>query len=98
MCSGDRENTCHVFPWKDCVEEVLFLPAFYILCLGASLAQDRGRLESRIEVLLNDLESQKKQNERDNDALRIKAKILDDQTETIRKLKEVLFVYKIRMN
>ncbi|KAA0719312.1 Leucine-rich repeat and coiled-coil domain-containing protein 1 [Triplophysa tibetana] len=57
---------------------------------GASLAQDRGRLESRIEVLLNDLESQKKRNERDNDALRIKAKILDDQTETIRKLKEAL--------
>lgn len=58
-------------------------------CLGASLAQDRGRLEARIEVLLTELESQKKQNERDNDALRIKAKIVDDQTETIRKLKEV---------
>lgn len=59
------------------------------VCLGASLAQDRGRLEARIEVLLTELESQKKQNERDNDALRIKAKIVDDQTETIRKLKEV---------
>lgn len=58
-------------------------------CLGASLAQDRGRLEARIEVLLTELESQKKQNERDNDTLRIKAKIVDDQTETIRKLKEV---------
>lgn len=57
---------------------------------GASLAQDRGRLEARIEVLLGELESQKKQNERDNDALRIKAKIVDDQTETIRKLKEAL--------
>ncbi len=57
--------------------------------LGASLAQDRGRLEARIEVLFGELESQKKQNERDNDALRIKAKIVDDQTETIRKLKEV---------
>ncbi|KAK9979303.1 hypothetical protein ABG768_012739 [Culter alburnus] len=57
---------------------------------GASLAQDRGRLEARIEVLLTELESQKKQNERDNDALRIKAKIVDDQTETIRKLKEAL--------
>lgn len=59
------------------------------VCLGASLAQDRGRLEARIEVLFTELESQKKQNERDNDALRIKAKIVDDQTETIRKLKEV---------
>lgn len=65
------------------------------ICLGASLAQDRGRLEARIEVLLTELESQKKQNERDNDALRIKAKIVDDQTETIRKLKEVKFVYRI---
>lgn len=57
--------------------------------LGASLSQDRGRLEARIEVLFGELESQKKQKERDNDALRIKAKIVDDQTETIRKLKEV---------
>uniref|UniRef100_A0A665X541 Leucine-rich repeat and coiled-coil domain-containing protein 1 n=1 Tax=Echeneis naucrates TaxID=173247 RepID=A0A665X541_ECHNA len=57
---------------------------------GASLAQDRGRLEARIEVLSTELETQKKQNERDNDALKIKAKITDDQTETIRKLKEVL--------
>uniref|UniRef100_A0AAQ5YRP5 Leucine-rich repeat and coiled-coil domain-containing protein 1 n=1 Tax=Amphiprion ocellaris TaxID=80972 RepID=A0AAQ5YRP5_AMPOC len=57
---------------------------------GASLAQDRGRLEARIEVLSNELENQKKQNERDNDALKIKTKIMDDQTETIRRLKESL--------
>ncbi|XP_061111868.1 leucine-rich repeat and coiled-coil domain-containing protein 1 [Conger conger] len=57
---------------------------------GASLAQDRGRLEAKIEVLATELETQKKQNERDNDALKIKAKILDDQTETIRKLKQGL--------
>uniref|UniRef100_A0A8C8I5H9 Leucine-rich repeat and coiled-coil domain-containing protein 1 n=1 Tax=Oncorhynchus tshawytscha TaxID=74940 RepID=A0A8C8I5H9_ONCTS len=49
---------------------------------GASLSQDRGRLENT--------SSQKKQNERDNDALRIKVKVIDDQTETIRKLKEGL--------
>lgn len=54
-----------------------------------SLAQDRGRLEARIEVLSNELEDQKKQNERNTDALKIKSKIVDDQTETIRKLKEV---------
>lgn len=58
--------------------------------VGASLAQDRGRLEARIEVLSTELESQRKQNERENDALKIKAKIIDDQTETIRKLKEVV--------
>ncbi|XP_023281142.1 leucine-rich repeat and coiled-coil domain-containing protein 1 [Seriola lalandi dorsalis] len=57
---------------------------------GASLAQDRGRLEARIEVLSTELQTQKKQNERDNDALKIKVKIIDDQTETIRKLKQVL--------
>ncbi|XP_031418909.1 leucine-rich repeat and coiled-coil domain-containing protein 1 [Clupea harengus] len=55
---------------------------------GASLAQDRGRLEAKIEVLSSELETQKKQNERDSDGLRIKAKIVDDQTDTIRKLKE----------
>ncbi|MGH0141924.1 UNVERIFIED_CONTAM: hypothetical protein FKN15_030848 [Acipenser sinensis] len=36
------------------------------------------------------MEMIKKQNERDIDALKIKAKIVDDQTETIRKLKEGL--------
>lgn len=57
--------------------------------VGVSLAQDRGRLEARIEVLGTELETQKKQNQSDMDALKIKAKIIDDQTETIRKLKEV---------
>ncbi|XP_061587172.1 leucine-rich repeat and coiled-coil domain-containing protein 1 [Cololabis saira] len=55
---------------------------------GASLSQDRGRLEARIEVLTTELEAQRKQRDRDHDALKIKAKIVDDQTETIRKLKE----------
>lgn len=62
---------------------------------GASLAQDRGRLEAKIEVLSSELDTQKKQNERDSDALRIKAKIVDDQTETIRKLKEVKMWHQI---
>lgn len=57
---------------------------------GVSLAQDRGRLEAKIEVLSTEIESLKKQNERDNDALRIKTKMVEDQTETIRKLKEGL--------
>ncbi|KAL0966614.1 hypothetical protein UPYG_G00297450 [Umbra pygmaea] len=57
---------------------------------GASLSQDRGRLEARIEVLASELESQKKQNEQVNDALRIKVKVIDDQTESIRKLKQGL--------
>ncbi|XP_067835632.1 leucine-rich repeat and coiled-coil domain-containing protein 1 isoform X2 [Heptranchias perlo] len=57
---------------------------------GTSLAQDRGRLEARIEILTSELESLKKQNEQDMNALKIKTKIVDDQTETIRKLKEGL--------
>ncbi|KAF7668417.1 hypothetical protein LDENG_00014550 [Lucifuga dentata] len=57
---------------------------------GVSLAQDRGRLEARIEVLSTELETQKKQNEKDNDALNIKVKVINDQTDTIRKLKEAL--------
>uniref|UniRef100_A0A3Q3EDT7 Leucine rich repeat and coiled-coil centrosomal protein 1 n=1 Tax=Kryptolebias marmoratus TaxID=37003 RepID=A0A3Q3EDT7_KRYMA len=58
------------------------------LAQQASLAQDRGRLEARIEVLTTELEAQRKQNQRDHDALKIKTKIMEDQTETIRKLKE----------
>ncbi|XP_063155511.1 leucine-rich repeat and coiled-coil domain-containing protein 1 [Candoia aspera] len=55
---------------------------------GASLAQDRGKLEAKIEVLTSETEALKKQNESLNDALKIKSKIVEDQTETIRKLKE----------
>lgn len=74
----------------------------YISLIGASLAQDRGRLEARIEVLSTELETQKKQNESENASLKIKAKIIDDQTETIQKLKQVqikiyLFVFFIQM-
>lgn len=80
-----------VVMFHTCFHERLDL-TYNLMCtslLGVSLAQDRGRLEARIEVLSTELETQKKQNERDNDALKIKAKIVDDQTETIRKLKEV---------
>ncbi|NXJ95063.1 LRCC1 protein, partial [Corythaixoides concolor] len=54
---------------------------------GAHLAQDRGKLEARIEVLTNEIEMLKKQKEQDSDTIRIKNKIVDDQTETIRRLK-----------
>lgn len=56
---------------------------------GASLAQDRGKLEAKIEVLTSETETLKNQNERHSDALKIKTKIIEDQTETIRRLKEV---------
>ncbi|XP_048254923.1 leucine-rich repeat and coiled-coil domain-containing protein 1-like [Haliotis rufescens] len=57
---------------------------------GSSLAQDRGRLESRIEILNQENATLKKQLERETDGLRIKSKVIDDQTETVRKLKEGL--------
>ncbi|KAM6350431.1 leucine-rich repeat and coiled-coil domain-containing protein 1 isoform 3-T3 [Podargus strigoides] len=57
---------------------------------GAHLAQDRGKLEAKIEVLTNEIEMLKKQKEQDSDTIKIKNKIVDDQTETIRKLKEGL--------
>ncbi|KAG8520398.1 Leucine-rich repeat and coiled-coil domain-containing protein 1, partial [Galemys pyrenaicus] len=55
---------------------------------GSSLAQNRGKLEAEIESLCKENDSLRKANERDNDALRIKCKIIEDQTETIGKLKE----------
>jgi len=57
---------------------------------GATLAQDRGRLESRIEGLQSELSEARKKSDRDLDALRIKTKVVDDQTETIRKLKDAV--------
>ncbi|NXL95373.1 LRCC1 protein, partial [Alectura lathami] len=57
---------------------------------GAHLSQDRGKLEAKIEVLTNEIETLKKQKEQDSDAIRIKNKIVEDQTETIRRLKEGL--------
>ncbi|XP_027702783.1 LOW QUALITY PROTEIN: leucine-rich repeat and coiled-coil domain-containing protein 1-like [Vombatus ursinus] len=57
---------------------------------GASLAQDYGKLEAKIEVLTTENESLRKLSERDSDSLKIKVKIIEDQTETIRKLKENL--------
>ncbi|NXW67057.1 LRCC1 protein, partial [Hirundo rustica] len=55
---------------------------------GAHLAQDRGKLEAKIEVLTNEIDTLKKQKEQDSDTIKIKNKIVDDQTETIRRLKE----------
>ncbi|RUS92014.1 hypothetical protein EGW08_000227 [Elysia chlorotica] len=57
---------------------------------GASLSQDRGRLEAKIETLQAEIVTLKKQLEREADAVKIKTKMVDDQTETIRKLKEAV--------
>ncbi|XP_013964769.1 leucine-rich repeat and coiled-coil domain-containing protein 1 isoform X3 [Canis lupus familiaris] len=57
---------------------------------GTSLISNRGKLEAQIESLCRENESLRKTNECDNDALRIKCKIIEDQTETIGKLKSCL--------
>ncbi|XP_049637973.1 leucine-rich repeat and coiled-coil domain-containing protein 1 [Suncus etruscus] len=57
---------------------------------GSSLAQNRGKLEAQIENLCRENDALRKASERDNDTLKIKCKIIEDQTETIRKLKENL--------
>ncbi|XP_005066860.1 leucine-rich repeat and coiled-coil domain-containing protein 1 isoform X2 [Mesocricetus auratus] len=57
---------------------------------GSSVPQSRGKLEAQLESLCRENESLRKAHESDGDALRIKCKIIEDQTETIRKLKDCL--------
>ncbi|XP_050399127.1 leucine-rich repeat and coiled-coil domain-containing protein 1 isoform X3 [Patella vulgata] len=57
---------------------------------GSSLAQDRGRLEAKIETLQVELNTMKKHLEKETDVVKIKTKMIDDQTESIKKLKEGL--------
>ena len=57
---------------------------------GSALSKDRGRLEMKIESLKAEISSLRKNNERDLDSLRIKSKVVEDQTETIFKMKEAL--------
>ncbi|XP_028623284.1 leucine-rich repeat and coiled-coil domain-containing protein 1 isoform X2 [Grammomys surdaster] len=61
-----------------------------LACQSSSLSQSRGKLEAQIESLYRENESLRKAHESDCDALRIKCKIIEDQTETIRKLKDCL--------
>lgn len=69
----------------------MFLTGNYFL--GSSLALSRGKLEAQIESLCSENESLKKAHESDCDALRIKCKIIEDQTETIRQLKDVRLTF-----
>ncbi|KAK2149744.1 hypothetical protein LSH36_438g01005 [Paralvinella palmiformis] len=57
---------------------------------GSSLAQDRGRMEVKIEALSSEVATIKKQLQHETDIVRIKSKMIEDQTETIRKLKEAV--------
>ncbi|CAH8641488.1 unnamed protein product [Schistosoma rodhaini] len=55
---------------------------------GSALAQDRGRLEAKIEAQELEIASLKKSLENENDSVKIKSKVIDDQTETILNLKK----------
>ncbi|XP_065827722.1 leucine-rich repeat and coiled-coil domain-containing protein 1-like isoform X2 [Oscarella lobularis] len=57
---------------------------------GANLAQDRGRMESEITSLQAEVTHLKRQTERDADTILIKSKMLEDQTNTIRQLKQTV--------
>ncbi|XP_074645238.1 leucine-rich repeat and coiled-coil domain-containing protein 1-like [Tubulanus polymorphus] len=57
---------------------------------GTSLAQDRGRLEAKIEAQAAEIAFLNKQVERESSTVKIKTKMLEDQTDTIKKLKEGL--------
>ncbi|EDL05144.1 leucine rich repeat and coiled-coil domain containing 1, isoform CRA_c, partial [Mus musculus] len=61
-----------------------------LACQSSTLSQSRGKLEAQIESLCRENESLRKSHESDCDALRIKCKIIEDQNETIRKLKDSL--------
>ncbi len=58
---------------------------------GASLAQDRGRLESTIQTLTSEVNTLKKQLDKEVDTCRIKQTIIESQLDTIQKLKDVNF-------
>jgi leucine-rich repeat/coiled-coil domain-containing protein 1 len=57
---------------------------------GAALAQDRGSLEAKVKSLTTQVTDLRLQTQRDNDTIRIKSKMLEDQTESIRQLKQHL--------
>jgi len=57
---------------------------------GASLAQDRGRLESRVEALTAEVSQLQKECQNANETASIKSKIIEDQTDSIKKLRQKL--------
>ena len=74
---------------------IFFLVVFFwkrLFALGASLAQDRGRLESTIHTLTSEVNTLKKQLDKEVDTCRIKQTIIESQLDTIQKLKDVLCI------
>ena len=57
---------------------------------GASLAQDRGRMEAQLDALSKETSSLRAELQRERDAVRIKEKQVEDQNHTIHRLKQEL--------
>ena len=57
---------------------------------GAQLSADRGRLETRIEALTVEVGTLRKELDKEVETVKIKTTIIDDQLDTIRKLKDAL--------
>ncbi|KAL3313551.1 leucine rich repeat [Cichlidogyrus casuarinus] len=57
---------------------------------GTSLARDRGYLEAKIQTLEQELITTRKTLQHEMDSLKIKTKIIDDQTDSIKSLKNVI--------
>lgn len=55
---------------------------------GASLAQERGRMEAQLELLTKEASSLREELQRERDALRVKEKQVEDQAHTIHKVKK----------
>lgn len=60
-----------------------------IKLLGASLAQDRGRMEAKVEAIEQEINQLKVKNQQLSDNLRVKEKVCDDHNDTILQLKQV---------
>lgn len=54
---------------------------------GASLAQERGRMEAQLEFLTQETKTLQQQLQKERDAVRVKEKQVEDQAHTIQHLK-----------
>ena len=55
---------------------------------GASLAQERGRMEAQVEALSQEVKDLREQTQRERDTIRIKEKLMEDQNKSIQELRQ----------
>lgn len=90
MLSGLREE-------KRLWEQELVQQGDHVACghdscpklLGASLAQDRGRMEAKVEGMEQEVTELRVKNQQLCDSLRVKEKVCDDRNDAILQLKQV---------